>query len=430
MRYSFLLLTVFIGNHGLAQQPVPAKDQGKPVFIRHATIHKGNGELIENGNIAFQKGVITYIGQADSLKDIGYEVIDGTGKHVYPGFIACNTIIGLSEIEAARATNDYSEVGSINSNIRSLIAYNTDSKVTPTVRDNGILLAQSVPASGLISGQSSIMKLDGWNWEDAVYKADDAMHVFWPSSQYLGYYWAEPADVQKEKNKKNKALLEAFFMEAKAYMESPVKEAVNLRFESMRDVLKGERKLCIHADYVKDIVESVLFAERFGLHPVIVGGNDASLITDFLKEKNVPVILHKMHSVPGRDDADVDLNYKTPAILEKAGILFAVSVEGFWQVRNLPFNAGTAAAYGLDKEKAVSAITLNAAKILGIDKTTGSLEKGKDATLIISGGDALDMKSNHIERAFIQGRTIDLNNIQKALYKKYADKYGLKYSQP
>jgi imidazolonepropionase-like amidohydrolase len=419
--YTFLLLSSVVA----AQQPVPAPAQQKPVLITGATIHTGSGKVLENTPLAFENGKITIVGSGN-IDRARYEVIDAAGKHVYPGFIACNTILGLSEIEAARATNDYAEVGAMNPNVRSVIAYNTDSKVIPTVRTNGILMAQIVPQGGRISGQSSVVELDGWNWEDASYKADEGIHVNWPSMVVLGYSWAEPADTQREKMEKQYQALRAFFREAKSYSESPAPQEVNLRFESMRGLFSGAKKLYVHAEYAKEIVSAVNFCREMGVGMVLVGGSDAWMVTDLLKESNVAVILNKTHSLPAREESDVDLPYKLPSLLEKAGVLYAISVEGFWQQRNLPFNAGTAAAHGLTPAQALSAITLNPAKILGIDKTAGSLEVGKDATLFISSGDALDMRTNNVEQAFVRGKKLDLNSVQKRLYEVYKEKYNVK----
>jgi imidazolonepropionase-like amidohydrolase len=410
----------------LAQNPAPAHIQSKPIMITGANVHIGTGNVMENAVLIFEKGKITNVSENFNGDRSAYEIIDAKGKHVYPGFIACNTILGLSEIEAARATNDYAEVGGINPNARALIAYNTDSKVIPTVRSNGILLAQIVPQGGLLSGISSVMMLDGWNWEDAAYKTDQGIHVNWPSMSINPNPAAPPADEQREKSENQIQSLRAFLKEAKAYNSSMDIPEKNLRFESAKGLFDGSKKLFVNADYVKEIIAAVDLARELALKLVIVGGADSWMVADLLKENNVAVIVNKTHSLPSREESDVDLPYKLPYLLEKAGVLYAISIEGFWQERNLPFNAGTAAAYGLSKEQALAAITINPAKILSIDNVTGTLEVGKDANIIISSGDALDMRTNNIEAAFIQGRQIDLNNHQKSLYQKYKNKYSIK----
>lgn len=352
-----------------------------------------------------------------------YQMINASGKHIYPGFIAPITNLGLIEISAIRATLDDSEVGNMNPHIRSIIAYNTDRKVPNTLRTNGVLLAHITPQGGLISGQSSVVELDGWNWEDAAYKTNLAINMNWPGSQISASPFALPAETQKENTLKALRELELYFAEAKTYSELSKPEVSNSRFNAMKGLFNGSKKLILNADNSKDIIAAVNFFKGMGITPVIAGATDAHLIAAFLKDNNVSVIINKPHSLPSKDDDDVYLPYKQAKILSDAGINFAISIDGYWQQRNLPFMAGTAAACGLTKEQALATITLNAAKILGIDKTVGSLEIGKDATLFISDGDALDMISNDVMQAFIRGKNIDLDNLHKQLFKRYSEKF-------
>ncbi|HEX8516625.1 MAG TPA: amidohydrolase family protein [Bacteroidia bacterium] len=409
----------------------------KSTLIMNATAHIGNESVIENSVIGIKDGKITLVANAETAKidQSGYEeIIDAKGKHVYPGFIAPNSTIGLTEIEAVRATNDFRETGTTLPNVRSLIAYNTDSKIIPTVRGNGILMAQITPRGGLVSGTSSVLMLDGWNWEDAAYKADDGIHVNWPRMQSRKYSDDDniyPAPYEKNKDYTRQAAeLKKLLSDARGYNETKQKEEKNLRFESLKGLFNGSQALFIHVNNVKEIIEAVNFAKANNISRVsIVGGKESWMVTDLLKENNVSVMVGRVHDLPDRTDDDVDQPYKLPALLHKAGVLFCLNNEGDMEAmgaRNLPFLAGTAAAYGLTKEQALMSITLNAAKILGIDKTAGSLETGKDATLFISTGDALDMRGNNVEKAFVKGRSIDLNNDQKDLYEKYKKKYGLK----
>jgi imidazolonepropionase-like amidohydrolase len=400
------------------------------------TAHLGTDSIIQNAVIGIKEGKIILVATTSSAfnKADYAEVINTTGKHIYPGIIAPNSTLGLTEIEAVRATNDSREVGSVLPNVRSLIAYNTDSKVIPTVRSNGVLMAQVVPRGGLVSGTSSVLMLDGWNWEDAAYKADDGIHINWPRMQTRKFLDEDNTELGPfEKNKeyiKQVEELKKLVTEAKAYSESGLQSEKNLRLEAMKGIFNGSQAVFIHADYIKEIIEAVNFAKQNGFKRIaVVGGKDSWMITDFLRENNVAVMLSRVHDLPQRAEEDVDLPYKLPYLLHKAGILFCLNNEGDMEAmgaRNLPFMAGTAAAYGLTKEQALKAITLNAAKILGIDKTAGSIEVGKDATLFISSGDALDMRTNNVERAYIKGKSIELNNDQKALYEKYKAKYGLK----
>jgi imidazolonepropionase-like amidohydrolase len=399
--------------------------------------HIGNDSVIQNSLIGIKDGKIVLVADATTAKmdKSAYdEIIDASGKHIYPGFIAPNSTLGLTEIESVRATNDFREVGSTLPNIRTLIAYNTDSKIIPTVRTNGILLAQITPRGGFVSGTSSIVMLNGWNWEDAAYKIDDGIHINWPrmqSRKFLDEDNIYPGPYEKNKDyDKQTNNLKKLFLDAKGYNETETKEEKNLRFESMKGLFDGTQTLFIHVNNVKEIIEAVNFAKANEIKKVaIVGGKDSWMVTDLLKENNISVIVNRLHDLPDHPEDDVDLPYKLPYLLQKAGILFCLNNEGDMEAmgtRNLPFMAGTAAAYGLTKEQALRSITLNTAKILGIDKTTGSLEIGKDANLFISTGDALDMRTNNIEIAFLKGISIDLNNSQKELYEKYKKKYGIK----
>jgi imidazolonepropionase-like amidohydrolase len=411
----------------------PAKPQSKPIIITGATIHVGNGQVINNGYIAFDKGKITAIGEGAAVNTAGAELINATGKHVYPGFIVPVTDLGLVEYESVKATLDEAETGSINPHVRSLIAYNTDSKIIPTVRSNGVLLAQTTPVGGLISGQSSVMMLDGWNWEDAVLKADVAIHLNWPVIATRGFGGGAPVPLSPsaatealERNQKVIDDLYKYFSEAKAYAELPKPSVTNTRFAAMKGLFDGTKKLFINVNSSKDILKAVAFTQKFGVKTVLVGANEAYLVADVLKDNNIPVIIEETQALPANNDDDVYLPYKMPKILQDAGILYSLTGVGSWRQRNLPFEAGNAVGYGLTKEQALSMITLNTAKILGIDKIVGSLETGKDATLFISKGDALDMISLDVENAFIQGKDINLDNLHKQLYKRYADKYGVK----
>ena len=426
---NILLLLSFLITINVSAQP-------KSLILIGGTAHLGTDSVIQNSVIGIKDGKITLVtGASTSYNKTEYaEIISITGKHIYPGIIAPNSTLGLTEVEAVRATNDFREVGSVLPNIRSLIAYNTDSKVVPTVRSNGVLMAQITPRGGLVSGSSSIVMLDGWNWEDAVYKVDDGIHINWPRMQIRKLLDEDNAGAGPyEKNKeyvKQTNELKKLLIEAKAYNEAGVPEEKNLRLQSLKGIFNGSQAVFIHADYVKEIIEAVYFAKQQGLKKVaIVGGKDSWIVTDLLRENNIAVMVSRVHDLPQRAEDDVDLPYKLPYLLQKAGVLFCLNNEGDMEAmgaRNLPFMAGTTVAYGLTKEQALSSITLNTAKILGIEKTTGSIEVGKDATLFISTGDALDMRTNNVEKAWIKGVSIDLNNDQKALYEKYKSKYGIK----
>jgi imidazolonepropionase-like amidohydrolase len=419
-------LTVLANCSSFAQSvPVPAPVQTQPILITNATAHLGNGEVIENSYIAFEKGKITFVGNMAAGRGFpGHQIIDATGKHLYPGFIAPDTELGLQEISAVRATADADEIGSLNPNIRSIIAYNTDSEVTPTVRSMGVLLAEVTPSGGRISGQSSIVQLDAWNWQDAAYATDFAIHLNWPNA--TRWNWQESRTERNEEYANQLRELNDFFQQAIAYGQSPANKAINLKMEAMQGLFDGTKKLFIHTNAAAGIQEGVLFAERFQLKPTIVGGYDAWLVIDFLKAHDVPIVFTSTHQLPSREDEDIDQPFKTPALLYKAGIKWCFAHGGFWQQRNLPFQAGQAVGFGLPYEEAVRALTGRTAEILGISKTVGTIEVGKDATLFISDGDALDMRTCKLSRAFIQGRDIVLDNKQEMLYRRYQAKYKAK----
>lgn len=424
MKNIFLILFVglFINVNGQTETPAPK--QTKKILLLNGVAHLGNGKVIKNSAISIIDGKFDIVADAAVIK-IDFKqfdtVIDVREKHIYPGIIAPNSTLGLTEIDAVRATRDYSEAGQFKPHVRSVIAYNTESKVTTTIRTNGVLMGQITPRSGTISGTSSIVQFDAWNWEDAVIKEDDGLHLNWTSmyNRWRG---------EKNKNyEKSVAQLNTFFSDALAYSKLEEHQEKNLRFEAMRGVFNGEKTLYIHANFIKELTEAINFSKKYNVKKtVIVGGYDSWMITDMLKENNVAVILQRVHSLPKRQEDDVYLPYKLPHLLFDAEVLFCLENAGDMEAmgtRNLPFYAGTAAAYGLDKEEALSLITLNTAKILGIDDFCGSIETGKDATLFISTGDALDMKTNNVITAFIQGRILDLNNFQKQLYEKYSGKY-------
>jgi imidazolonepropionase-like amidohydrolase len=406
------------------------KNTPKSFLYTNVTIHVGNGKVIENGKIGVDNGKINLVETMDAKSNSKYEVtIDGKGQHVYPGFIAPNTRLGLEEIQAVRSTVDYREVGNFNPNVRSIIAYNTDSKVVPTVRSNGVLLAQIVPEGGRISGQSSIVYTQGDNWEDAALAFDNCVHLRWPSRVRYTGWWAQRGRTEMNKNyNKGMEATRVYFDAAKAYAQKTTVEKKNLKFETMKALFKKEKKLVVHADDAKSMMDAINLLQTYGVEVIIQGGAESWKIVDFLKEKNVPVILNDVQQLPRRDDSDIDQPFKTPSILQANGIKFAFSLnrQGSWNVRNLMFQAGQAVGHGLDKEAAISALTLNVAEILGIADRVGSLETGKDATFIVSKGDALDMRTSVITAAFMAGRTVDLGDKQKELYDKYMEKYDLK----
>lgn len=428
-KISIIFSSLLIASVAQAQETVyPAKPQKGPVAIVHGTIHTGTGQVIENGTIVFEAGKILSVGTNVSVPQ-GATVVDAKGRQVYPGLILSGSQLGLKEVgSGTRATNDFRELGEINPNIRSIVAYNTDSKIINTLKSNGILLVSTEPVGGLISGSSSVVQLDAWNWEDAAYKMDNAIHLDMPSLLNI----PAPAGADKPSVDPVRASLDRieqarqFFREAAAYHKEAQHKAVNLKYEAVKGLFDKQKKLFVHCNLVREMLVAADFRKEFGFDVVIVGGSESYQIADFLKIHQMPVILDQMHRVPTSTDDDFDQPYKTPAMLKKAGVLFAINdVDGQTRGRNLMYNAGTAAAYGLSKEEALTAITLDAARILGIADKTGSLEAGKDANIVISEGDILDMRTSTVTHAFIQGRSVSLDDKQKQLNERYRTKYGL-----
>ncbi len=405
---------------------------GQNILYLGGKAHLGNGEFIDVSAISVNNGKFEMVANAKTIR-INPQAFDTIihiyDHHVYPAFIATNTTLGITEISAVRATNDYRETGTFKPHVRSLIAYNAESVIIPTIRSNGVLLAQIAPQGGRITGSSSVMKLDGWNWEDAVLKADDGIHLNWPRYFVQTGWWAEPGDIKKtEEYDMQCQEMEDYFVKSKSFYES--KSTVNdLPMMAMQGLFSGEKRLYIHANLQREMTDAILFAKKMGVkHMAIVGAQEAHKMAAFLKENNIPVILDRIHRLPATESTGVDVPYKQASILYKAGVKFAFCYQGDMEAmgqRNLPFSAGTAVAHGLPYEEAVKALTLNTAEILGIDEHTGQIKAGMDATFFISKGDALDMMGNEVKHAFIKGQAIDLDNKQKVLNRKYRKKYGL-----
>lgn len=421
------ILLLLISLSGYAQQ-TPGPKQTKSILILGAKAHLGNGTVIENSLISIIDGKIARIGDALLMKPAPHDItIDATGKQVYPGFIAPNSTLGLVEIDAVRASDDESEMGDFNPHIRSIIAYNAESRLVETTRPNGVLLAQITPRGGRIPGTSSLVQLDAWNWEDAVLKENDGIHLNWPRSYSRAGWWAEPGGIEvNKKYEPELKTIQTYFDNAFAYLGSKNTKK-DLPFEAMKGLQTGEKTLYINANGEKEIIDAVLFKKKNNIKKmVIIGGYYAFKVADLLKENEVSVLLKRVHDLPLLEDEDVNLPYKNAKLLVDAGVLVGLQNAGDMermQTRNLPFYAGTCAAWGLSKEQAVQLITGNTAKILGIDSMYGTLEEGKSATLFISEGDALEMKSNVISFAFIDGRKISLESHHTELYERYKEKF-------
>lgn len=425
MNYLIVLIGFLFVGGVHAQQPTK-------ILLHSGYLHVGNGETLESALIGIEDGEITLVRNSLAYRyDPEYwdTIIDLQGGHIYPGFVAPNSTLGLTEIDAVNATNDYREIGEFNPHIRTQIAYNAESKVISTVRTNGVLITQSTPRGGVISGSSSVMKLNGWNWEDATIKSDDGIHLNWPSNLQGGGWWAEPSPKKpNEKYPEELAEIKAFFTKAKAYSKTKNPETIDGRWEAMRACFDGKKRIYIHADELQQLQDIVDFVAEFELKfPVIIGGYDAHLMTRKLADAHIPVMLIRPHSLPENEEDAVDLPYKMASILQAGGVTYCIQNAGDMEAmnaRNIPFLAGTAMAYGLTEEQAIRAVSLSPCEILGIDKTYGSVEKGKSATLFVSKGNALDMRTNQVTVALIDGVFVSMENHQTELYDKYSKKYA------
>jgi hypothetical protein len=414
----------------LNAQQTPGDQQSKSIAIIGATAHIGNGKVIENSIVIFDSGIIQNVSLYSGSEDISkMDVIKASGQHIYPGFIVPNSTLGLIEIDAVRASDDNEEIGTWNPHIKSLIAYNAESKVVESMRPNGVLLAQITPRGGRISGTSSVVQLDAWNWEDAVVKKNGGVHLNWPRALSRSRWWLGENSGMKinPKYRSQTAEIETYFNQSKANSKSNNAKQ-NLPLSAMKGLFDNSKTLFIHVNDEKGIIDAVEFSKNQNISKtVIVGGYETYKLATYLKENNVSVLLQRVHSRPSNDDHDYDLPFKMAKILFDEGVTVALETSGDMErmnSRNLPFYAGTTVAHGLTKEQALQLICLNTAKILGIDAKYGSLEVGKSATLFVSDGDALDMRTNQLTSAFIDGRNISLESHQTKLWKRYSKKYN------
>jgi imidazolonepropionase-like amidohydrolase len=427
---SSLLSLAVLASAAHAHDLVPAPAQQRPIVIVGATVHTVSGEDIVAGRVRFERGKLVAIG-GDEIATDGADIVDAGGKHLYPGLIAANSVLGLAEVGAVRATLDLAEVGANAANVRAEVAVNPDSDVIPVTRSNGVLLALTVPqagGAGVIAGTSALLQLEGWTWEEMTLRAPVGLHVAWPSRFLPAGFPPEMLEATLKAAKEKRAALGRAFDDARAYaaLGSARKGPPDLRLEAMLPFLRGRQPVFFHAEDAQAIDDALEFAAEYELRAVIVGGAEAWRVADRLRAQQVPVILGGTHVLPLRRSDPVDAIYANASKLANAGVRFAIATSGdsfdTSNLRNLPYQAASAVAYGLPKPEALKAITLYPAQILGVSERVGSLEAGKDATLFLADGDPLDARTQ-VERAWIGGREIDLSNRQTRLYDKYRQKY-------
>jgi len=423
-----LLALPAISSPVFAHPEVPGPPQKQPVALTNATIHPVSGPVIEKGTLVFAGGKITAIGKESTIPGDA-EVIDVAGKHVYPGMFDALTDLGLVEIGSVRATLDVEETGQINPNVRAIVAVNPDSELIPVARSNGVLLALTAPSGRLIPGRSAVIQLDGWTWEDMAILPDAALHIEWPQPPREARRRSPEAPAQPNPPAEEAAeRLRKLLADARTYAAARAADPNfprDARWESLQDVLAGKLPVVVHADEVRQITAAVAFAHEEKLKLIIAGGYDAPQCASLLKQHDIPVIVGGVYRVPRRRGDEYDAAYSLPAKLHDAGIRYCISSQdrhGASSVRNLPYHAATAVAYGLSPEEALKAITLYPAQILGLADRVGSLEVDRHATLFVATGDPLDTPTQ-VDAAWIAGRKVDLNDRHKRLYHKYEEKY-------
>ncbi len=416
-----LLLTAAAA--GFAPRAVHADD----FALVGGTVHPASGPAIANGTVVVRHGRIESVGAGAA--PAGLPAIDCHGKHVYPGLVSANTDIGLIEIESVRGTVDDAEIGNINPNVRAEIEVNPESEHIPVARINGITSALIIPRGGAIAGTSAILHLDGWTFEDMTIKAPVALHVNWPNMSIVHNFFVAASDEEQKKQREDAiAAIRKAFDDARAYDQAVAAEhqpAIprhdrDVKWDAMVKAVRGEIPVYFHASALNQISAVLRFCDEEKLtHIGIVGGNDAWRIAEELKLRKIPVLCDATLEVPRHRWDPYDAAYTLPAKLAKAGVQYCITDGGgSWNARNLPYNASMAAAFGLDRDEALRAVTLYPAQILGVADRVGSIEPGKVADLVVADGDLLE-DATHVEQVWINGRQISMETKQTRLFHKY-----------
>jgi len=412
---------------------------GGTVSIVHATVHPVSAAPIEDATVSFREGRIVEVGARLSPLP-GARILDASGKHVYPGLIDANTVVGLTEIGSVAGSVDVVELGQVNPNVNTAIAINPDSELIPVTRANGLTHTLSVPSGGLISGSSALIRLDGWTWEDLVAATPVALHVRWPSFRInrRGFSVAGPSEEDQKKQREERLeRIRTLFDDARAYRRAKQADDdgtldADPSLEALLPVLDGRVPVMLHAGEIRQIESAIEWAEEQGLRIILAGAGDLWRVADLLREKRIPVVVTSVLALPSREDEPYDTAYELPLKLRDAGVEFCIASSGSRfgapMTRTLPYRAAMAAAFGLTPDEALHAITLAPARILGLDTMLGSIEVGKSASLIVTDGDPLEIRTR-IEAAFIDGRPVDLlANRHDRLYEKYKSRPAARVS--
>jgi imidazolonepropionase-like amidohydrolase len=430
-RLAFALL---FASTALAQSVIPNNPGVKPlVAIRNATIVTVSSATVQNGTIVFSNGIITAIGTTVDVP-AGAMVIDGTGLFVYPGMIDSGSNVGLVETDAVPGTVDTTEIGDFNANAQAAVAINPHSELIPVTRLNGVTHVVSTPEGGIISGQSALVQLAGWTPQQMVVKAPAGMHIRFPRlrSAPIGEV-AQDEESEKAEKERRKSYtkeldgLREVFRDAQAYARAAAARAGDrnvrrfdrdLVLEALVPVVEGRVPVVLHASLERDIRAALAFAQEFKLKAILSGAQDVAAVAAELKTRDIPVLLGPILSLPQREDDPYDLLYASAKALYDNGVRFAIQTSDAHNTRNLPYHAATCAAFGLPKEEALKAVTLYPAQIWGVGDKLGSLEVGKQASLIITDGDPLEIRTN-VRRVFIAGEDIAMESRHTLLYEKF-----------
>jgi len=412
------------GAFGQSRQ-IPASASVGPVLLVNATIHPVTAAPLEGGWMAFEDGRITLIGRGDRPSIDNATVIDLAGRHVYPGLVAADSILGLVETGMAEVTHDHDERGSFTPEARAVVALNPDSDLIPVTRAAGILTALVVPDGGRIPGQAAVIRLDGWDWEDLAITRSAAMVIEWPSMDRPTF--GSRSHTRDTAATKQFDALNDYLDQAEAYLaaiDADTTLTPDSRAESLRAALAGEQPVLIKASTAGQIATAVAWARHRGLDPIILGGEEADEVAALLVEEDVPVIIRGVHRYPRSRSRNPDEPHPLPARLRDKGVRFCIAPRDRpAHLRNLPHHAATAVANGLTPEEGLRAITIDAATIIGVGDRLGSLEPGKSATFIVTTGDPLQLRTE-VEMAWIDGRPVDLSSRHTQLRDNYQRKYA------
>jgi imidazolonepropionase-like amidohydrolase len=411
-----------IGNPTTQQGVLPPRGT---YAIRNARIVTVSGPDIENGTVVIRDGKIEAVGANVSVP-AGAQTIDGRGLSVYPGMIDAGTNMGLVEVpQGANGTVDLSEVGELNPNAKAIIAVNPHSAHIGVTRVEGITNTLTAPTGGLISGQAALINLLGTSPKEMAVVPQAALVINYPrigfgGGGFGGFQQAAPNlqdtltanERQVDQIRKMLRDAEAYGRAQDAYAKdkSLPRPDRNVVLEPLVPYVRGELPVIFRADREAEIRGAIRFAEEMKLKPIILGGNDAWKVASLLKEKNVPVILTGVFSLPSREDDTYDALYENPAKLQQAGVRFCISTgDSGPEVRNLAQYAGMAAAFGLSKADAVKSVTLYPAQVLNVADRLGSIEVGKMANLVVTDGDLLEIRTR-IKYLLIDGRPVVLSS--------------------